>query len=294
MKALYTLLCFLCLLLTAPGGTAPPADGAVPERVNIVSNVILGVRGESLAESECAELGELLPEGTGLVVTCVVAGSPAEKAGLRGGDILLSLGSYPLRSPLDLLLSLRDLRPGDAVQVEYLRDGKRQGCTATLAAREQPVVVATAHLRPEGMPDLMAIQVHQADLARLLAAPRVELARLHRRFDALEQLTGRRAGEILLIEYSLDWDSLLVTREGGRILLSLYADSQRHSEALAAEGDSLSQPLREFLAEIVRQRRRAKGLTGNLEWSLTTSEYAPTLHNAKTVAEGIPSDEAAE
>jgi hypothetical protein len=60
----------------------------------------------------------------GVLLTGVRAGSPAEKAGLRDGDVLVRLGSTKLLSLQDLAYALRAQRPGDEVEVEWQRGGK--------------------------------------------------------------------------------------------------------------------------------------------------------------------------
>jgi hypothetical protein len=61
----------------------------------------------------------------GVQITGVRPGSPAEKAGLSGGDVLLRVGATRLLSLQDLAYALRAHRPGDEVEVEWERGGTR-------------------------------------------------------------------------------------------------------------------------------------------------------------------------
>jgi putative serine protease PepD len=74
-------------------------------------------------------------ESDGLRLSQVVAGSGAEKAGLRDGDVLVRFGDRPLNSFDDLLAALKDRQPGDEVRVLYLRDGLDHETMATLGTR---------------------------------------------------------------------------------------------------------------------------------------------------------------
>ncbi len=61
----------------------------------------------------------------GVLLGGVRSGSPAERAGLAGGDVILRVGATKLLSLQDLAYALRAHRPGDEVEIEWQRDGKR-------------------------------------------------------------------------------------------------------------------------------------------------------------------------
>lgn len=71
----------------------------------------------------------------GLRLSGVRPGSPAEKIGLLAGDIIVKFGAMGIRNLQDLLFALRSRRPGDQVEVLYLRDGKELVGQATLEER---------------------------------------------------------------------------------------------------------------------------------------------------------------
>jgi aminopeptidase YwaD len=71
----------------------------------------------------------------GVLLTGVMPGSPAEKAGLAGGDVLVRLGEKKILNLQDLQYALSARRPGDKVEVEYLRDGRSVVVTVVLAER---------------------------------------------------------------------------------------------------------------------------------------------------------------
>ena len=67
----------------------------------------------------------------GMVISDVVPGGPAQKAGLKGGDRIVSLGTAEIATVADLMFVLQDAKPGTPVTVTFVRDGKKQSVTAT-------------------------------------------------------------------------------------------------------------------------------------------------------------------
>lgn len=74
-------------------------------------------------------------EGPGVRVDAVVPGSPAEKAGVAAGDVLLRLDGQPVAGLRDYAERLRAMAPGQAVKATFARDGKEIDLVVTLAER---------------------------------------------------------------------------------------------------------------------------------------------------------------
>jgi hypothetical protein len=71
----------------------------------------------------------------GVKVSGVRAGSPAERAGLRAGDVLVRFGGVQVGTLDDLTFALRSHRAGDEVDVRWVRDGEERHGRATLQER---------------------------------------------------------------------------------------------------------------------------------------------------------------
>lgn len=72
----------------------------------------------------------------GVRVGGVRAGSPADKAGVRQGDVIVAFGGLTVRTLEDFTFALRVRRPGDRVEVTVLREGAEQRFDALLEERK--------------------------------------------------------------------------------------------------------------------------------------------------------------
>ena len=128
MKQFLAALALGCLL--AAGGAARCAD---PAPAADKSAAYLGVLFGPLSEVFYSRFPEL-PHDRGVVVTQVLAGSPAEKAGLCRDDILLQYNNKKIADCDDLVRLLQEDRPGKPVRITLLRDGKETTTDALLIA----------------------------------------------------------------------------------------------------------------------------------------------------------------
>jgi hypothetical protein len=74
-------------------------------------------------------------EGPGVRFSGVGPGSPAEKAGLRGGDVLVRFGEKEIRNIYDYTYALGERKPGEVVKLVVRRDGKDVPLEVILGAR---------------------------------------------------------------------------------------------------------------------------------------------------------------
>jgi serine protease Do len=75
-----------------------------------------------------------LPRAAGALITGVERRAPAERAGLRAGDVVTRFAGKPVEKHVDLLALAAQTRPGTAVAVEFIRDGTAQRASVRVAA----------------------------------------------------------------------------------------------------------------------------------------------------------------
>jgi serine protease Do len=80
-----------------------------------------------------------LPVSTGVSIDTVQPGTPADKAGLRAGDIIVKLGNQDIHNTGDLQQALISTPPGTKVTVTYYHSNDKKTADITLATRPDNV-----------------------------------------------------------------------------------------------------------------------------------------------------------
>lgn len=75
--------------------------------------------------------------GSGVTVSNVVAGSPAETAGLKIGDTITSVDGKDVKSGDELVADIAARKPGSKAKLNFVRNGKKQDTTVTIADRSK-------------------------------------------------------------------------------------------------------------------------------------------------------------
>ena len=73
--------------------------------------------------------------GSGVTVSDVTAGSPADQAGLKVGDTIVSVDNRPVKNGSELVADIAARKPGSKAAIGFIRNGKKQETTVTVADR---------------------------------------------------------------------------------------------------------------------------------------------------------------
>jgi serine protease Do len=82
------------------------------------------------------------PDKDGALVSQVVPGSPAERAGLKSGDVITTFNGASVKAPRDLARAVADVKEGSKTPVEVWRDGKVVKSSVTIGKMPEEKVAA--------------------------------------------------------------------------------------------------------------------------------------------------------
>jgi serine protease Do len=119
----------------------------------------LGVQIQGINGEIASSLG-LESEG-GALVADVVAGAPAEEAGLKVGDAILAVDNSPIADSRALSLRIARIKPGETVTVSIWRDGKPQDISVTLGklpSNDELAAVMPSPGEPEAGPQNSSLE----------------------------------------------------------------------------------------------------------------------------------------
>jgi Do/DeqQ family serine protease len=132
-------------MISSPTGSYTGYSFAIPSNVTrkIIEDImefgnvqrgILGIEGGELNSTASKELG--IKETEGFYIKKVSKKSGAEKAGLQKGDIIVKLDEQKVSTFADLSGYISAKRPGDKVEVTFLREGKNKVLPVILSKNE--------------------------------------------------------------------------------------------------------------------------------------------------------------
>ena len=132
-------------------GFAIPMDTAteVMKRLREKGTVVRGWLGVGI-QPLTAEMAESMKikADEGVLVSQVFDGGPADKAGIKAGDVVVEFSGKPVKDPNELQSAVAWTDPGASAEVVVLRDGKRKTLQIKVEKRaDQPEILAQA--KPE-------------------------------------------------------------------------------------------------------------------------------------------------
>lgn len=99
-----------------------------------ISRGWLGVSVQNIDEMSAKALG--LEEASGALIASVMHGEPAQKAGLRAGDVVVRIGNTKIENASDLTRAIGTQKPNSSVKVEAIREGKVKNFDVKLGTRK--------------------------------------------------------------------------------------------------------------------------------------------------------------
>jgi len=211
---------------------AIPIDMAVKIKDQLVENGKvsrgrIGVTIQEVSQPLAQSFG--LDKAGGALVSTVEPGSPAEKAGIQSGDVILSINGQPISRSIDLSARVAELRPGTKATLGVWRNGKSRDLEVALGEAKTPVKVAATGggedsgrlglaVRPLQKDELRQLQIDGGVLVEDVSGPAAQ--------------AGLRPGDVVLSVNgkpvkSVDELRMLTAKGGKHVALLIKRDDAR-------------------------------------------------------------------
>ena len=120
-----------------PSTTADSVIGAL-EHGGMVPRGYLGVNIQPVTKDMAEAMG--MKTDKGAIVVEAMPGTPAAQAGLKAGDVITKLNGTEVKDASDLTMRIGSFKPGDKVELNYIRDGADKTAQITLANQKNEKV----------------------------------------------------------------------------------------------------------------------------------------------------------
>ena len=143
-----------------PSNMAQSVIPQLKEKGKVVRGMI-GVQVQNVTPELAKSFG--LPEPKGALVAEVNPGSPAEKAGIQRGDIIIDFNGHPIHEMNELPRMVADTAPGAKANVKILREGKEKSFTLTISELTEEKQAAQAKEEGAGEETPLGLMVKNID-----------------------------------------------------------------------------------------------------------------------------------
>ncbi len=170
-----------------------------------------------------------LPEAKGVLVGDEVEGSPAEKSGIKRGDIIVKVRDKEVNSPSELQSEIRKLDIGEKATLEILRNGKK--INLVLEIGEMPTTEEEGEITTEKVFSVqtgLKVEKVTPEIAREIGLPSAKgLVITEVIPGSSAEDRGLREGDVILeanrteVSSLEDWEKIISKLEPGDTLLLL-------------------------------------------------------------------------
>ncbi len=145
-------------------------------RTGKVTRGVIGVTIQDIPVGTVADFG--LKERRGALVGSVTTGGPADKGGIKPGDVIIEFNGQPIQRRDQLVSMVAAAKPGSAVPIKVLRDKQERALSVTIDELDLENEAGLATRRDPDSPDVeettgfgMELSALTADMARRLRVP---------------------------------------------------------------------------------------------------------------------------
>jgi hypothetical protein len=183
----------------AVGQNAPPPEDVpapAPEPPLPAHRAMLGIRVADVNSSAVREYGLVVQQGA--LITALLRGSPAERAGLPLGGVIVALDGQRIDAPEDMLRVVRAAKPGQEVEVKYYEGARLFRKTIALVPYlGTPSETPTPPPAPAPRGDARSLDVPPpptpslAEFSRTVAELQAEVRQLQQEIEQLRKMVSQ-------------------------------------------------------------------------------------------------------
>lgn len=121
-------------------GFAMPSNTVVSVYNDLIGpshKVVRGSIGITFRQGQSEAVNRVYGFKNGVIVNSVQPGQPADKGGLKAGDIITSIDGRQIKDGDDLVNDIASRRPGTTIRLGFLRDGKSEEATVVVGDRDK-------------------------------------------------------------------------------------------------------------------------------------------------------------
>lgn len=159
----------------------------------------LGVTIQRVTENDAKALG--LPQTTGALIASVGKGQPADRAGVRQGDVVLEVNGIKVKNNNDLLKQIASLAPGQKARLTLWRNGKQVVKTVTLGQRGEKTMASMRQESPKATSSILGMHmrpVTKNEASALGLDAQQGLLVLELTPDSIAEEEGIRQGDVII------------------------------------------------------------------------------------------------
>lgn len=127
----------------------------------------LGVSVQDISEDIAKSLK--LKDRTGALISDVFKGDPADKAGLKPGDVVIEINGKSIKDTHELLVMIAGFHVGETAKIKIIRDGQEKSISLTIAERTERSELAAAQNSGEAFG--MTVQEITPEISQQLGLP---------------------------------------------------------------------------------------------------------------------------
>jgi serine protease Do len=189
-------------------GFAVPSNTAIQVYNQLIEHgrVTRGALGISMQNEASPQALKALgaTDGKGVIVQQVrPKDGPADRAGLQPGDVIVGFKGRKIGEPADIYPMLSEIPPGETVEVEYLRDGRKRTARLTVGDRaevfsEESVAQSEPGQEPDSLKLGLRVQGLSPQWKRHLGAEAEGVLIVQVESGSVADDAGLRSGDVLL------------------------------------------------------------------------------------------------